>query len=114
MEGASALLIFITTDCRECRDLWESMRHSSPPEGLVVVTPSPSTESRRRLAGLLPPGVVAVMSSDAWFDYGVAKAPSCRLVAGGVVVAGGPAPATWEDLVSAFDPGAGGGRGAGG
>ncbi len=67
---------------------------------LVIVTPSPSTESRRRVAGLAPPSVPVVMSSDAWHAYGVARAPWLTVLDGGVIAGEGPAPADWTAVVS--------------
>ena len=97
MAGHWAVLLFLTTSCYDCRKWWEGMagHHSS---AVVIVTPSPSTESARQVEALAPEGARVVMSSDAWHDYGVVGAPWCVVVAGGVVVAHGPAPASWAEL----------------
>jgi hypothetical protein len=61
------------------------MLSSGPPDAtlgvrLVVTTPSRSMESEREVRRLLPPGVELDMSSEAWFTYGVTKAPSFVLL----------------------------------
>lgn len=80
-------LYFLTSSCRPCRPLWEAVSGDRS----VVVTPDPSTESRRRVAELAPPGVAVVMSSDAWFAYGAGPAPWKVMVSGATVVSEGPA-----------------------
>lgn len=78
---------FLTSSCEPCRPLWPTVTA----ERAVVVTPDPSTESRRKVAELTPEGVRVVMSSDSWFAYAAGPAPWKVRVAGGVVVAEGPA-----------------------
>jgi len=105
MAGAWVVVLFLTSSCYGCRVLWDGMARQSPKTSpargmppVVVVTPSPSTESARTVAGLAPEGLTVVMSSDAWHAYGVTRAPWCVVVAGGVVVADGPAPPTWDGV----------------
>jgi hypothetical protein len=96
-----SLLFFLTSSCYGCRPLWEgfaSHRNESRRGRVVLVTPSPSTESARAIGELAPGGVDVVMSSDAWHAYGVTKAPWFVKVAGGVVVEDRPAPGTWEEV----------------
>jgi hypothetical protein len=108
VDRQSVVLLFLTSSCFGCRVLWEGMAasvHQVPsPEmapRVVVVTPSPSTESARQVAALASEGIEVVMSSDAWHAYGVTGAPWCVVVADGVVAADGPAPPTWTELLRA-------------
>ena len=78
---------FLTSSCKPCQPVWSTL----PAAGLVVVTPDPSAESRRKVAELAPPGVTVVMSSDAWFAYGAGPAPWKVVVSGATVVSEGPA-----------------------
>jgi hypothetical protein len=86
--GRRSEILFITSSCRSCRTLWTEVRPGSP---VVIVTPSPSTESRRRVADLCPPGVDVIMSSQAWLDYRVGPAPWRVVATDGVVTAEGRA-----------------------
>jgi hypothetical protein len=108
--GARHLVAFLTSSCAPCQALWPGLseRGISEPglsDGglaiggarLVIVTPDPSMESRRRIAELAPAGADVVMSSRAWFDYGVAEAPWFALVVDGVIEAEGHA-RTWVDV----------------
>lgn len=75
------------------------MLSAGPPDAtlgvrLVVTTPSRSMESEREVRRLLPPGVELEMSSEAWFTYGVTKAPSFVLLRDHALEQGTPAPAT--------------------
>ena len=79
-------LMFLTSDCKECRQCWDRVG-----EGQVVVTPDPSTESAASVARLAPPGVTVVMSSRGWHDYRVTKAPWSVEIRGGNVVSSRPA-----------------------
>ena len=78
---------FLTSSCRPCRPVWAALSG----DRTVVVTPDPSTESRRKVAELAPPGVTVVMSSDAWFAYAAGPAPWAVTVAGATVASEGPA-----------------------
>jgi hypothetical protein len=94
------LLAFLTSSCEPCQELWPALTDGrTTPAGLrvVIVTPDPATESRRRIAQLAPPGADVVMSSRAWFDYAVTGAPWFTLVAGGIIQAEGHA-RTWDDV----------------
>lgn len=77
---------FLTSSCKPCRAVWPVLI-----EGDVVVTPSPSTESRRKVAGLAPAGVSVVMSSEAWFAFRPGPAPWRMVVADGEVLESGSA-----------------------
>jgi hypothetical protein len=98
-------LLFLTSSCRPCRDLWSAAQAMpAPPDpaarAVIILTPSPSTESRRRVADLAPPSVPVLMSSDAWHAYGVTRAPWLALLEGGTITAEGPAPADWTKVVA--------------
>jgi hypothetical protein len=69
------------------------------PPSVVLVTPDPATQSRRALGALVPPGQVAVMSSEAWHAYGITGAPWCVAVEDGTVVASRPGGSEWRDLL---------------
>ncbi len=75
---------FMTSSCRPCLDVWPVLR-----SGDVVVTPSPSTESSRKVASLAPDGVTVVMSSDVWFAFGPGPAPWRVVLQDGEVVEAG-------------------------
>jgi hypothetical protein len=96
------LLAFLTTGCTTCRGFWVSFASgvTLPAEDirLVVVTKGEEEESPATVAGLAPPGLAVVMSTDAWEDYGVPVAPYFVLVEGDTVVGEGAA-GTWEQVV---------------
>jgi hypothetical protein len=94
-------LVFLTSDCVECQALWRGVADENATKASVVlVTPDPSTQSRRALEALVPAGQVALMSSDAWHDYGVTGAPWCVVVEDGTVLASRPGGGSeWRDLV---------------
>jgi hypothetical protein len=94
-------LIFLTSDCKECRDVWKLL----PERGyagrvVLVITPGPETDSRKRVselsarAGQSPPADIeplrVIMSSRAWHDFGVTKAPWLVDVDNGLVAATRP------------------------
>jgi hypothetical protein len=91
--GRTALL-FLTSSCQPCQPFWTG----TPPPGSVLVTPSPATESRRRVAELARAGQVVVMSSEAWHAYDVRRAPWLVMVEDGRVVSDAPAPPDWESV----------------
>ena len=84
-EGRHTLL-FLTSACRPCRDLWASAGADA-----VVITPSPTTESRRAVARLAGATTKVVMSSDVWTAYSVTKAPWRVALIDGVVKEDAPA-----------------------
>lgn len=86
LTGPDTDLLFLTSDCKECRSRWARVR-----EGDVIVTPDPSTESARSVTKLAPPGATVIMSSQGWHDYGITKAPWLVEVRDGVVVSSRPA-----------------------
>jgi len=88
------VLVFLTSSCTPCQPLWTG----SPPQGAVLVTPSPTTESRRRVEHLARPGQVVVMSSEAWHAYDVHRAPWLVVSDSGTVVSDAPAPSDWGPI----------------
>ncbi|HVA08683.1 MAG TPA: hypothetical protein VNG12_18265 [Acidimicrobiales bacterium] len=83
------LLLFLSTDCLGCRDLWEGMEplRGSVPSGvrIVVLTRGPEQEDATLVARLVSPGTDVVMSSEAFADYRVGGPPFLVVVAGGTV-----------------------------
>ena len=78
-------LLFLTSDCRECRESWSS---ATGPD-VVIVTPDPSTDSPRAVSRMAPPGSEVVMSSEAWHAYGVTRSPWKVEVRGGLISSAG-------------------------
>ena len=98
------LLAFLSSGCRTCKEFWEAFAASTLelPGGdtrLVIVGQDPAHDSESALAALVPPGVKAVLSSEAWEDYDVPGSPYFALVDGaeGRVVGAGSA-LGWEQL----------------
>jgi hypothetical protein len=97
--GGRTVLLFLTSSCYGCRKLWEGLGAMVETcDRLIVVTPSPSTESARDVAALAPAGPEVLMSSEAWHAFGVTAAPWFVVAAGGLVAAEGTAPAEWKKL----------------
>jgi hypothetical protein len=94
VSGERLLIVFLTSSCRTCELLWTG----DPPDGSVLVTPSPSTESRRRVSQLARSGPVVVMSSEAWHAYAVRRAPWLVVVEHGLIAVDAPAPSRWEAI----------------
>ena len=88
------VIVFLTSSCRTCEPLWTG----APPVGSILVTPSPSTESQRRVGQLARSGPVVVMSSEAWHAYGVRRAPWLVIVEEGVITVDAPAPSGWDSI----------------
>jgi hypothetical protein len=97
--GRRTLVAFLTAGCGTCRPFWAGLSAGAmgPGVDVVVVTPSPSTESRRGVAALAGPGATVTMSSEAWTDYAVRGAPWFAVVVDGTVRAEGTA-GSWEEL----------------
>jgi hypothetical protein len=84
LSGTDQVVYLMTSSCKPCLGIWPALR-----EGDVAVTPSPSTESTRKVKELAPEGVTVVMSSDLWFALRPGPAPwRVRLVDGVVVESG--------------------------
>lgn len=84
--GSDMDLVFLTSDCRECKQCWSDATAAD-----VLVTPDPATDSRRTVARLAPDGATVVMSSPAWHAYGISKAPWRVRIRGGEILSSGPA-----------------------
>lgn len=84
--GADTLLIFLSSGCATCGALWEALADPNlalpPGTRLIVVTQGADREQAALLAGLAPPHLPLVLSSQAWQDYGVPGAPYAVLVDG--------------------------------
>ena len=64
------VIYLMTSSCKPCLSVWSTLQ-----AGDVAVTPSPATESRRKIATLAPPGAVVVMSTETWFALRPGPAP---------------------------------------
>ncbi len=103
------LLAFLSSGCRTCKRFWEAFAETNLelPGGdtrLVVVGQDPAHDSESALAGLIPHGVKAVLSTAAWEDYDVPGSPYFALVDGtdGRVVGAGSA-LEWDQLRGLLD-----------
>ena len=83
------LLVFVSSSCLGCRDLWEGTAElrTSLPEGvqIVFVTRGPEHEDAEAIAALDPGYTPIVMSSPAFLDYRVGGPPFLVVVAAGEV-----------------------------
>ena len=85
--GALTLLAFLSSGCRTCGTFWSSFHdldHMGFPEDtrLVAVTKGPELEAPGVVAEVASPGLVVVMSTQAWSDYEVPGSPFFVLVDG--------------------------------
>jgi hypothetical protein len=85
--GHDTALLFLSAGCATCATFWDELRRPldlrvPPGVRLVVVTRGPDAEDPAAIAGLAPPGVDVVLSTDAWADYGVPGSPYVILVDG--------------------------------
>jgi hypothetical protein len=99
------LIAFLSTGCGTCGTFWDALREGvtvlpDPATRVVVVTNGPDAESPAAVADLAPPGIVTLMSDQAWDDYGVPVSPFFALVDGasGRVIGEGSG-TTWEQVV---------------
>jgi len=81
------LLAFLSSGCATCAGFWQALlAHDQlglpPGTRLVVVTKGPDMEIPGEVAGLAPPGLPVIMSTDAWGDYEVPGSPFFVLVEG--------------------------------
>jgi hypothetical protein len=83
------LLLFVSSSCLGCLDLWEGTAalRTSLPEGvrIVLVTKGPEHEDAGAIGALDPGDTPIVMSSQAFRDYRVGGPPFFAVVAGGEV-----------------------------
>jgi hypothetical protein len=88
LEGSDepTLLLFLSASCLGCRDLWDgtgALRRSLPDDvRVVIVTRGSPHEDPAAIRGLSPPGILTVMSAQAYDDYRVGGPPFLVLVAG--------------------------------
>jgi hypothetical protein len=111
-----AVLVFLTSSCEPCHALWEALGKGAGGElpgrpSVVAVTPSPSTESRRKVAELAAGDAAVVMSTEAWQAYGVATAPFCVVIARGVLRSEAPL-RRWSQVAELLEDVLGAGRGS--
>jgi hypothetical protein len=99
------LIAFLSTGCGTCGAFWDALgqgapRLPDPDTRVVIVTNGPEAESPAAVADLAPPGVVTLMSDEAWDDYGVPVSPFFALVDGptGRVVGEGSG-TSWDQVV---------------
>ncbi|MCU1357529.1 MAG: hypothetical protein JWM89_2947 [Acidimicrobiales bacterium] len=74
------IVAFLSSGCITCQKFWDAFRKPRKlglPSGarLVVVTKGPDEESASAVAGLAPPGIPTVMSSEAYADYDIPGSP---------------------------------------
>ncbi len=83
------LLVFVSSSCLGCRDLWEGTAalRTSLPEAvhIFLVTKGPELEDATAIAALDPGDTPIVMSSQAYADYRVGGPPFFSVVVGGEV-----------------------------
>ena len=98
------LLAFLSSGCRTCEKFWKALAEPDlqlpdPRVRLVIVGQDPVYESETTFAGLVPPGVKAVLSSTAWQDYDVPGSPYFTLLHGADDrVLGAGTAADWEQM----------------
>ncbi len=85
--GQLTLLAFLSSGCASCAGFWQAFDHADDlglPAGtrLAVVTKGPEFEIPAEVAARATPGLVVVMSTDAWGDYEVPGSPFFVLVDG--------------------------------
>lgn len=100
------LLAFLSTGCSTCGVFWDELAHPDgvalpdPSTRLVVVTNGPDAESPAAVADLAPPGVLTIMSNDAWDQYDVPVSPYFILVDGpSAQVVGEGAGTSWPQIL---------------
>ena len=82
-----ALLLFVSTTCDGCADVWAAAGRGEHDIGLevdsvVVVTGGPSREDGGEVGRRSPDGVLTIMSDEAWSTYRVAGPPFFVLIDG--------------------------------
>ncbi len=98
------LLAFLTSTCKSCLGLWDSLGNPEHRVILgdvrpVIITKGPAEESPSKVASLAPADVPVVMSSGAFLDYRIPGAPYFVLVgANSSRVAGEGSAATFDQL----------------
>jgi hypothetical protein len=89
--GGAVCVLFLSSSCQGCRDLWDGMaalgRALGPDVRVVVATRGPEAEDAAAVARLAASGgadrvTEVVMSSQAYVDYGVAGPPFYAVTVG--------------------------------
>jgi hypothetical protein len=100
----NTLLAFLSSGCLTCAEFWRALRDPAavalpPRTSVVVVTKGPEAESQSAIRKLASSDLTVVMSTRAWFDYGVPGSPYFALVDGAAhkVVGEGTA-MTWSQV----------------
>jgi hypothetical protein len=96
-EPVGPVLAFLTSSCQPCQPFWAELQPAIAGRQVVIVTPSPSMESRRAVAALGRPERTTVMSSEAWNAYGVTASSWFVVVDRGTVTAEARA-SSWADI----------------
>jgi hypothetical protein len=85
----AVLLVFLSSSCLGCRDLWEgtaALCQALPAElRIILVTRGPDHEDAEAITALSPADMPTVMSSQAFRDYQVGGPPFLAVVFDGAV-----------------------------
>jgi len=79
------VLLFLSSGCTTCLTFWTELAKPvplPPRTRLLVVTQEAPAERPDELAGLAPPGIDVLLSSQAWLDYEVPGSPHVVFVEG--------------------------------
>jgi hypothetical protein len=81
------LVAFLSSGCSTCAGFWDALRRPDDvglPDGirLVVVTKGPEMEIPAEIRAKTSPGLLVIMSTEAWGDYEVPGSPFFALVDG--------------------------------
>lgn len=102
--GSETLVAFLTSGCSVCGELWGELGAAvhGPLAGMrvVVVAKDRKLESVSKLRRLAPEGVVVVLSSQAWEDFGVPASPYFVHVGRDGDIAGEGVSSSWEGVAS--------------
>lgn len=100
---APTLLAFLSTGCASCQVFWRELAQSPelplPGTRVLVVTKGSDGESPGKVAGLAPPGVDVIMSSEAWDEFRVPLTPYFMLLDPDSRVIGEGSALTWDQLL---------------
>lgn len=83
VSSTTTLLVFLTSGCSTCAEIWRELQSGWNGLRVVVVTKGPEFESPAEVAAKAPTGTIVVMSTEAWSDYEVPGSPFFVLVDGG-------------------------------
>jgi hypothetical protein len=97
-------LLFLTASCQPCLQLWEEAKGGDPATPVVLVTPGPEMESRRKAEQLAPEGLTVVMSGDAWSLYDIHRAPWLVVIEDERIIHDERSPETWKEVKHIAEP----------